>query len=395
MNILRVFGLALALSISMAFVVEGPRGGGVDAKDHLERSPRWGLTSGSMLATGERGLGGGLEYAIDASICEMTFIDGADCSSIHTAIDDALSEWASGHPALMFTNVSGRVGPAAPRGTAQSVGQGAEIDFFGASGREFPPFLNPSTTGYTIFYEGDPAPLVLTNGQLLQSVGRIQSADVRLNAELCYYVDTAKGRPNCLHFPSIVLHEIGHALGLGHPDDQTRFNLDRDSNPSNELEIDCRQPSQGLRTSARFEGAAVLVGRDVQGPGRWRRGLTWDDVAARNALYPHCGIQRRERFSQQWGAYAVSDGQLEGRARFASERQDAVQAAVTQCDAASGEPCRFIAAFSGCFAYAKGAAGQSGYSTAPRSDQARVKAVLACQATGDTCRVTADFCAFE
>ncbi|MCF6329176.1 MAG: peptidase M10A and M12B matrixin and adamalysin, partial [Henriciella sp.] len=89
MTLLRVFGLVLAIFFSMAFVVEGPRGGGVDAKDHLERSPRWGLTSGSMVNTGERGLGGGLEFAIDASVCTMTFIDGADCSSIHVAIDEA------------------------------------------------------------------------------------------------------------------------------------------------------------------------------------------------------------------------------------------------------------------------------------------------------------------
>ncbi len=379
----------------MAFVVEGPRGGGVDGRDHLERAPRWGLSSGSLLATGGRGLGGGLEYSVDASVCRLRFIDGADCGAVQAAIAAALNEWASGHPALVFTDISAQVSPAIPLAQTREAGQGAEIDFFAATGEDFPPFLNPSTTGYTIFYEGDPGTVVLTNGQVLETIGQIQSADVRFNAGRCYYLDTKQGRPECLHFPSVVLHEVGHALGIGHPDENPRFNLDIDDDPSNEMVIDCLQPSQGLRVSAAYEGAAVLIGRDVQGPGRWRRGLTWDDVAARDALYPHCGIQRQERFSRQWGAYVVSDSILEGRARFAAHRHDAVQAAAAQCAAAGGRDCQFVAAFNGCFAYARGAVGAHGFATAPRSDQARVRAVLACQETGGQCRITADFCAFE
>ena len=395
MLIFRLLGLSLALLVSMAFVVEGPRGGGVDSRDHLERAPRWGLSTGSVLNTGERGLGGGLEYSVDASVCEMRFIDGADCAAIRATIDAALIEWASGHPALVFTNVSDRIAPAFPLSATSETGQGAEIDFFGVTGAYFPPFLNPNTTGYTIFYESDPRAMVLTNGQISQTVGAIQSADVRFNAGRCFYLDTAQGRPECLHFPSVVLHEIGHALGIGHPDENTRFNLDIDDDPSNEMRINCRRPAQGLRTSAAYEGAAVLVGRDVQGPGRWRRGLTWDDVAARDALYPHCGIVRQTRFTRQWGAYVVAQNALEGRTQFAARRVDAVQGAVSQCDAAGGRNCQFVAAFNGCFAYARSSNGHQAYATAPRSDQARVKAVLACQQSGGECRVATDFCAFE
>ena len=61
----------------MGFVVEGPRGGGRDALDHLERAPRWALSTGILVDTQARGLGGGLEYSIDDSLCGLRFIDAS------------------------------------------------------------------------------------------------------------------------------------------------------------------------------------------------------------------------------------------------------------------------------------------------------------------------------
>ena len=147
--------LILALSFGAmsanAFVVEGPREPASSASDHLDHAPRWGLSSGSMLETGERGLGGGLEYAIDDSICEMRFIDGSSCAQIEQALRDALDHWGSGHPSLSFTDITGRVEPNFPLAALASSGQGAEIDFFGSMPRDFPIFNNASTTGYTLF----------------------------------------------------------------------------------------------------------------------------------------------------------------------------------------------------------------------------------------------------
>ena len=152
--------------------------------------------------------------------------------------------------------------------------------------------------------------------------------------------------------------------------------------------------SEGLKFSPRISGAAVALGRDVQGPGRWRRGLTWDDVAARDALYPHCGIERIERWSGSWGAYAISDAGHEGRAQFEADAEIAGTNALARCEA-GGADCYLVAKFDACFAYASDGRSGAGHAKAARSDHARVDAVLACQETGDTCSVTTDFCAFE
>jgi hypothetical protein len=399
MHAIRLIILFLSLLGVMGFVVEGPRGGAGDALDHLERAPRWALSTGSLVDTQARGLGGGLEYSIDDSLCGLRFIDASTCDDVKEVVVEAFAEWASGHPALNFVDVSDSVPAAFPLAATREQEQGAEIDIFAATGRYFPPFQNAALNGYTIFYEGDAQAITLTNGQVLPNVSAIQSADIRLNADRCYYIDPQQGRPNCVHFPSLLLHEVGHAIGLGHPEENPHLNLNVDAGPDGGRSIDCRAPYAGLRTDQAINGAAVMIGRDVQGPGRWARGLTQDDALARDALYPHCGIQKRERFSEQWGAHVISENGIEGRARFDVTSEVATKNALAQCRNAGGVRCDVVASFYGCFALAEGVDAASGYSTAPRSDHARAKAVLECQdvagANTNTCRIVADYCAFE
>ena len=393
--LLVVFCLLSGWAAASAFVVEGPREPADSATEHLDRAPRWGLSTGSMLETGERGLGGGLEYAIDESVCTMRFIDGSTCEQIEQSLRDALDHWGSGHPSLSFTDITGRVDPNFPLAALASSGQGAEIDFFGATPRDFPIFRNPGTTGYTLFYERPQASMVLTNGTVSEGpIGRIESADVRLNAALCYYLDVAQAVDSCVHFPSLVLHEIGHALGIGHPEDNVRFNLDSDRIPGNEIPIDCRAPSAGLIVSFDYDGAALAHGQDVQGSGRWRRGMTWDDVAARDALYPDCRIERIERALPRWGAFAMAQDGMIGEARLAKNEDDAKQEALATCEA-DGSVCRVVSSFNGCFAFAANTEGAFGHAQASRSGHARVDAVLACSEAGEDCRVLRDFCAYE
>jgi hypothetical protein len=391
--------LILALSFGAmsanAFVVEGPREPASSASDHLDHAPRWGLSSGSMLETGERGLGGGLEYAIDDSICEMRFIDGSSCAQIEQALRDALDHWGSGHPSLSFTDITGRVEPNFPLAALASSGQGAEIDFFGSMPRDFPIFNNASTTGYTLFYERPQASMVLTNGNMSAGpIGRIESADVRFNAGLCYYLDVGQAVDACVHFPSLVLHEISHALGIGHPEDNVRYNLDTDQLPGNEIPINCNDPSEGLIVSFDYDGAALAHGQDVQGSGRWKRGMTWDDVAARDALYPDCRIARIERALPRWGAFALAANGMLGEARLSKSKAEAEAEALATCQS-GGDTCRIVSSFNGCFAFATNTQGAFGHAQASRSGHARVDAVLACAEAGEECRVTRDFCAYE
>lgn len=375
------------------FVVEGPRGGARDALDHLRRAPRWGLSADSLAVSGERGLGGGLEYVLDDSLCRLDFIDTDDCGAVKESVREAFGRWAEGHGMLGFVEAPEGTRVGWPLGVAGFSDQGAEIDVLAATAVEFPPFLNPRVNGYTMFYERPSDGLVLTNGQVLSgSVGRFESADVRFSAAQCYYLDPLRGRAECVHFPSLAVHEIGHALGVGHPEEKMPFNLDTNDDPGDRLVIDCRNPLAGLKASPAIQPAAVAIGQDVQGPGRWKRGLTWDDIAARDALYPHCATQVRERSFRAWGAFALSeDFERSGRGQGAQDPADAERMALAAC----GPACRVVSRFEGCFAFARGRAGQSGMARAASSVHARVDAVLACSERDANCTVTASFCAFE
>ncbi len=387
----------MAMLTVCGFSVEGPRGAPGDAIARLEHTPRWTANTTSLVDGGARGLGGGLEYAVDASVCELRFVDGSRCVDIHAALAGALKRWQSGHPALAFTDVSDAIAPAFPLAAFGRSGQGAEIDFFAASPADFPPFRAPQVTGYTIFYERRSDTLVLSNGRQAPGVATIESADIRFNAARCYYIDPAGGRADCLHFPSVALHEIGHALAIAHPEEAPQFNLDTDSEPGNAMAIDCEDPARGLRVSPRYDGAAVAIGRDVQGPGRWLRGLTFDDQAARDALYPHCEIEPVERWAGAWGALAFSQGAaITGQASLHETKARAENTALQACHDGGGTQCRIAASFRDCFAHARGTGGTGGSAHSPRRDVARVDAVLACaEAGGRDCRVRGDICAFE
>ena len=379
-----------------AFVVEGPRKSGISALEHLSTAPRWAGTESAFLQTGERGLGGGLEYVVDDSICRMSFVDGASCAARKQAISDALDQWASGHPSIWFVDLTGQIEPSFPLAAAGVTQQGAEIDFFGSTAEEFPIFRNSQTTGYTVFYERPQASMKLTNGDVLTGpIGVIESADVRLNADRCYYMDTAQAVETCVHFPSLLLHEISHALGIGHPEEKVHLNLDTDQIPGNEIQIDCKAPANGLMVATEYDGAAVAHGQDVQGPGRWRRGLTWDDVAARDALYPNCDIERIERAIPRWGAFALAADGAIGVSQFARTSELAKEDALAKCTAVEGTVCRVVSSFNGCFAFATNKDGAFGHAQSSRSDHARVDAVIACSEAGDNCRVSVDFCAYE
>ncbi|MEM9668459.1 MAG: DUF4189 domain-containing protein [Pseudomonadota bacterium] len=378
-----------------AFVVEGPERSDASALENLAEAPRWGLSTGSFLTTGERGLGGGLEYALDDSLCRLNFVDGATCEDARTFIRSALDIWASGHPAIQFVDVSDQVQAAYPRREDAGVSAGAEIDFFATSPRAFQGFSQPSINGYTVFYDEEHPSLVLTNGHIAKGpIGAIIASDVHFNTANCYYIDPDQVREDCVHFPSLVLHEIGHVLGIGHPEENAGLNLDDDGEPGNEIAIDCRAPLSGLKAYTDYDGASVAHGLNVHRPGRWLRGLSWDDVAARDALYPHCGIQRKDRAPVRWGAFALSGNGSYGAANLASSSDEAEAVALQTCQA-NGASCRTVRTFRSCYAFARSAEGAVGQAVSARSDYARADAIFSCSEHGSSCKLVADFCAYE
>lgn len=251
-------------------------------------TPRWDNVPGSLGDQGVRGLGGGIEYAISDDFCDQLLPRIVDtpaptCEAIKDAIQRNAAAWAVGQPALQFVDVSGTIAASRERTS------GAEIDFF-ARGSADEPGMGQAA-GLTDTITTLRTALVSTNGQAGPGMALI-TAKIIVNTDECWTLDRtpatssqaatarAQGCRGVAHLDRVLLHELGHALGLDHPDEGTHFDTDDDS--TNPIPIDCQAPLSSLRPSARLDPTAVMIS---VGGGRAPR-LTNDDYGGRDFLYP-------------------------------------------------------------------------------------------------------------
>jgi hypothetical protein len=402
---MRLVALAVAAALiavpkAHAFVVEAPDGGAGDPARDFHTAARWDMGAGSLIGTGERGLGGGLEYAIDDTVCaNLQFADDPDCAAIKAQIAEALRRWGVGHPAIAFADVTGAIAPKLAPAVGGWSGVGAEIDFFAVSGSEFMRDHGEAVAADTRrTYLFAPAPRDPEGRALTEARGRITAADVRFNADVCFHLDPAADAPGCVHFGSVVMHEIAHVLGLDHPDEHPDRNLDDDADPGGAMAIACDAPGARLAASPRTERYAVANGRWT-GSGYWTRGLTHDDLAGRDALYPHCDTTQVAAASggaRRWAAFALSEGEgaaaAFGWSRDAVTQQEARASARDAC-ARYGARCEVAAVFTDCFALARDADGSWGWAVRQDVSSARQGAVANCARHGGRCAAPIAICA--
>lgn len=277
---------------ALGFVLDDALDNGTpnDFSDDLLAAARWNNVPGSLADQGVRGLGGGIEYSMAVDFCTRLitrFIDTPKptCEQLRKAFRSALDRWAADHPILKFADVSDRITAMQPPAGHPRPWQGfgAEIDFFALSPTEFPRVrgLGAWTSFWYLFAEP-----VGTNGQVLPG-NTLTSADIIFNANACYHLDPALEGRGCNHFESLVLHEVGHALALDHPNEFPQRNWDSDDEPTNEIPTDCHDPTQGLKLSRRIDPKAVMnSSRGSAEP--VHAALTNDDLGGRNFLYPIC-----------------------------------------------------------------------------------------------------------
>ena len=265
------------------------RGTPTDYSDDLLDAARWSNEPGALASDGTRGLGGGLEYAIAPSFCQQLlpqFIGRPKptCQQLEQAVQSAFQRWTQGNSHLTFTNVSNQITAALPPENAPNeLAFGAEIDLFAASPDAYPPVSGFGA--YTTFRYLREKPKG-TNGSKLPG-NTLTSADIVFNARACYYYDSSVERRECNHFESLLVHEIGHTLGLEHPDQYPQRNFDTDSNPTNAIAIDCQDPTRGLRPSPQIDSLAVMNSKLLlDAPVQLE--LRPDDIAGRDFLYPPC-----------------------------------------------------------------------------------------------------------
>ncbi|HAX79323.1 MAG TPA: hypothetical protein DCY88_26740 [Cyanobacteria bacterium UBA11372] len=278
-----------------------------DIANELLIAARWTNVSKSLVNQNFRGLGGGIEYAIAPSFCSQIlprFIDRPQpsCEEIQQSIQQTFDIWAQGHPILKFVNVSSLIKTQLDKtlfnlekNTDRQQFFGAEIDLFALSQEViFIPFRGIAYT-YSAFSLRE-KPFSTNNHQI--DGGTIMSADIIFNLGKCYYLTNDSANQFCNHFTTVLLHEIGHALGLDHPDENRLHNFDTDNNPKNEIVINCQNQLQGLKPSQNIDPQAVMNSK-LEEAAPIKLALSFDDLGGRDFLYPIC-IAGKDKYPIQW-----------------------------------------------------------------------------------------------
>lgn len=254
----------------------------LDVDATIEATPRW--SAASHPAIGGAGLHDGIQVAVSpefASAIVLAVTGGMapeDLAAVEATVGAAFAAWQS--PVLTFQITFGS-------GAVRGVADGAEIDLFAVPEAD-PAFARNDFFGVTHTDSQFVADRRLTNGTVLPGAA-LTRTDIFLNLDmLALFAPALTREQQVAALQRLMMHEIGHALGLHHPNEFPSANRDTDLDPLNEMVIDPAAPFSDLILSPNIDAEAVMS----NGPsfiGLLLTALRNDDRGGRDVLYPAHG----------------------------------------------------------------------------------------------------------